>query len=703
MTWRVLLLIGLTFGSPSAAAPLARDDLPWGGTAALAAHGIGDVRDPDHQGNFLSRPGGRAKAPGAFSAKTTVGIAIAGDTSAARSGSVDACPTKASAGRGTTLPQVARVRLGEDDVVAMQPAGVRPRASVANKDWNCRYDNSGAGGAKDDAAERRPLDLAFLTGVEPLTAPRDLSLFAPSSDLPSGVPLEGVLRIVPDKTGGGARILKDDSGSFARSETINLPPVLEIALVSDGRSLIPAFRGPIPADHPDWEWIVEPGVTWTDPADRGWSRAALPFALQERNANCTHNGVLTFLYRADARTSRVAWEVAGETCAYFKVDLWGMAKTRLTPGRVSAAPALIAAYRAEVAARLPTRPIEQIASVFPSIAPAELGSVLEVEPDNMTAYGFLAGGVHWVGGCRTRHGLYPFCDVLDLPSYSLSKSIFASLAMMRLQLLWPGVVDERIGARVPACRGPRWDDVRFGDALDMATGNYDSLGYEVDEGGSKMPAFFRTDSHATRARLACAMFPRRARPGRQWAYHTVDTYLLGTGMQDFLRRHRGPDADIYRDLIVTPIWRPLGLSPVTYETKRSYDGARQPFTGWGLTLHRDDIVRIARFVASGGTINGKPILDPVMRAAAMQRDPAHPGLETGVADQRYNHGYWAWNIARVIGCDRPVWVPFMSGYGGISVAMFPNGVIYYYFSDGGDYTWRRAAEAADKVQSMCRT
>ena len=43
----------------------------------------------------------------------------------------------------------------------------------------------------------------------------------------------------------------------------------------------------------------------------------------------------------------------------------------------------------------------------------------------------------------------------------------------------------------------------------------------------------------------------------------------------------------------------------------------------------------------------------------------------------------------------------MSGYGGIIVALFPNGVVYYYVSDGGDFRWAQAAREANRVRAFC--
>ena len=82
------------------------------------------------------------------------------------------------------------------------------------------------------------------------------------------------------------------------------------------------------------------------------------------------------------------------------------------------------------------------------------------------------------------------------------------------------------------------------------------------------------------------------------------------------------------------------------------------------------------------------LLSPGMLAAALQQVPADRGLTSLGPEFRYHHGFWARDVGGYIGCAEPAWVPFMSGYGGITVALFPNGTIYYYFSDGGAFSWR---------------
>jgi hypothetical protein len=44
----------------------------------------------------------------------------------------------------------------------------------------------------------------------------------------------------------------------------------------------------------------------------------------------------------------------------------------------------------------------------------------------------------------------------------------------------------------------------------------------------------------------------------------------------------------------------------------------------------------------------------------------------------------------------------MSGFGGISVVMMPNGVVYYYVSDGGTFRWSRTVAETHRIRSICR-
>lgn len=331
----------------------------------------------------------------------------------------------------------------------------------------------------------------------------------------------------------------------------------------------------------------------------------------------------------------------------------------------------------------------------------DFGTADGIRAEDITVLGIVVDGIHYRSACSTRHGPYPYCTSLPLPSYSTAKSIFAGIAAMRLEKLYPGVTKKTIASLVDACDSKRWRDVTIAHALDMATGNYRSAAFDADEDASPNIEFLDSDSHEQKIGYACRWFERRAKPGSQFVYHTSDTYLVGAALDAFVSMQDN-DADLYRTVLVEPLWRPLQLSPLLDGTKRTYDEAAMPFTGYGLTYEPDDIVRLALWLAKdGATLDGEEMLDRTLLNAALQRTPGDRGLEAGSPELRYNNGFWAVDAAPIIGCPDPVWIPFMSGYGGITVAMFPNGLVYYYFSDAYIFRWAGAIAAVNSVTPFC--
>jgi CubicO group peptidase (beta-lactamase class C family) len=517
-----------------------------------------------------------------------------------------------------------------------------------------------------------------------------------------GQPLQGRLRLGSARAGEFA--VRKDGYALATADNGRATslPAATLELVSDGTTLLPLHRGTQVGEHPVWDWVFEPGRVWADPADPDLTHAVMPFALEERNANCLHNGVLTFAIDGRGAVSAVAFEIASETCAYFQFDQWGVLGADFQRVELPAAAAALQARRRELGARLPVRPIEQLAIDHPGAGPTRFGAPEEIDPAAMTAYGVVVDGVHYVGACATRAGPVLDCDELALPSYSLAKSLVAGLAMMRMERLYPGTADQLLSDLVPECDAREWRGVQLRHLLDMSTGHYRSALNQVDEDAADLLPFFNAEGHATRLAFACGHYPRKADPGRRWVYHTSDSYLLGTALARAYRRHAGPAGDFYRDLLVRDVFAPLDLNPALAETRRTRDPQLQPFTGYGLTLHRDDIARLAQFIlGSAEAADAGAILDPALLQQALQRDPGRRGFEAPDADFRYQHGFWAWNARHALGCRQDAWIPYLSGYGGIVVALFPNGVIYYYVSDGGVFRWAQAAREANQLRPFC--
>jgi len=534
----------------------------------------------------------------------------------------------------------------------------------------------------------------------------DYSAFAPGPQAaPASNHFEGRLRLDGKPRTRTRTRLADFVSDAELAQARTLPADFSVTFVQDADVLIPVQRGPMPSTHGWWEFIVEPGRVWDEPGDQGYTRAAIPFSLQERNANCTHQGVLLLLFRNDGTTSHAALRVAGETCRYLKLDMWGTLRTHYDAGPVAAAAGVVRAYHEEVAQRLPVRPIAQLARDYPGVMAENLAIG---DPKAHSVHGLVVDGVNYVSSCTSRAGDYPYCEVMDLPSFSTAKSIFAGIALMRLEALAPGMARRPLRAFLPSvCAPEKWSQVTFLNALDMASGNFDSDSFESDENAAGTNGLFLPPDHASKIDYACNTYPHRAAPGERWVYHTSDTYVLGTALSTYLRTLPGREhEDLYADLVVREVFAPLGLSQVARTTRRTYDAVRQPFTGWGLTYHHDDIARLAAFLSSGeGKIGNRALLDRGLLAAALQRQETDRGLETaGLRGFRYQHGFWARDLQDLLTCSHPLWVPFMSGYGGISVVMFPNGVVYYNFSDDGEtasFDWSGPARVSNRIRPIC--
>lgn len=496
-----------------------------------------------------------------------------------------------------------------------------------------------------------------------------------------------------------------EQGTNLASAYINpnsLPP-FSFSFVQYGTHVLPTQRQVVNTGHTAWEWVLLPGRAWNENADNGYSRVALPFALQEINANCTHNGVLTLLFKDDGSVSDVAYQIAQETCEYFKYNLHGKVAAEFSPGAVEGAQQIINDYLAELANRLTVKPLSALAVDYPTanIVLSAIGS--DQTATHLSAYGLLYNGVHYQGECQTRQGDYPFCAVMALPSYSTAKTLVAGLAVMRAEQKYGGSQQSlRVSNWVSQCDDPHWQDVTLLNTLDMATGNYNSALDSVDEGAQKtFSDFFLVATHAAKINHSCA-YSRNAAPGTEFVYHTSDTYIVSSMLQQYHQQHAGAQADYFDDLVVNDIYKPLQLSPLTYASKRTYDARSQVWGGYGLTLQGDDFVKLGRFLAQhNGQINGQVLLDRNLLDDALQRT-ANSGLNAGVGS-RYQHSVWAFDLhtSTQLGCKAPTWVPYMSGFGGIGVVMLPNDMVYYYVSDNKEYGFSKTVKELQKISPVC--
>ena len=538
---------------------------------------------------------------------------------------------------------------------------------------------------------------ALLNGFEASSPVDETALTMPANAAAAVHVFEGRLELLGEKDGGQMQVLRGELGPEYASLL-----EFDFEFVQSDGMLIPARRGLIIGDHPVWNIILEPGRVWQEGGDGGYSRASFPFSLAVKGGNSSFNGTMTFLFD-DRNISKVWYQVTQEISSYARANLWGLLDAAYHPGVVSGAAEIKAGFTQEMADRLPTRPIEQLADDYPGVDVSAFGR--GVTPGHMTWYGVVANGVNWVGGCRTRFGVYPYCESMRATSWSTAKSAFVSVALMRLaQKYGAQVAEQLIKDHVPEyAAGPGdWERVTFNHTLDMSTGNYRSAGYMADEEGEKMGEFFGAQPYAER--IAAAFdWPHAAPPGRRWVYRTSDTFILTRALHNYLISREGPGADIFR-FVVDEVYRPLKLGPGAYTTMRTADDGWQGQAegGYGLWWIPDDIAKIATLLNNeGGAIGGVQVLDPGLLAAALQRDSDDRGVKID-GQRMYNNAFWANRYTRADGFDCDVWVPQMLGVSGNVVALMPNGVTYYYFSDNQEFTFDAAVREADKIVPYCR-
>jgi len=475
--------------------------------------------------------------------------------------------------------------------------------------------------------------------------------------------------------------------------------------VQDGSYLIPAQQGLVYTGSQAWNYIVGPGRAWTESDDSGYTRASFPFALVNRNDNCTHNGEMTFLFSnsKSPNISNVRYQITQETCGYMRFNLWGKIAATYTPYSVANDATIKSNNEAEVANRLPVKPLSALTTDFPNsgVVPANMISAYQSQQYIIT-YGLFINGVIYTSGCPTRYGEYAYCNEMRLPTFSVTKSMLNGVAMMRLgQLYGPGVYSQLIRNYVPQyTAGGNWSNVTFDDTINLATGNYLSAVSMSDENTPQAIAFIDAEDYATKINDAFTAFPSQAPPGTVFVYHSTDQFIANQAMNAYLQQQQGSGADIF-NMARQDVFAPIHISQ-GFDTLRTDNSATGKSLGYsGLFVIQDDIAKIDKLLNNdGGKIGGKQILDPVRLQETLQRTGAPFGIPestTGPPVDMYFNGFHADQMT--YSCS--FWVPNMAGSGGIIVALFPNGSTFYLVSDNNEWDWTHALSESNKLVPMC--
>jgi hypothetical protein len=286
-----------------------------------------------------------------------------------------------------------------------------------------------------------------------------------------------------------------------------------------------------------------------------------------------------------------------------------------------------------------------------------------------------------------------------LPSYSLAKSLAGTLGLSLVENNYSNVSKLPVAEMVEECNGKKWQDVSLEDLSDMATGNFINPTFDLDEAGLKQTGFvFDKLTDAEKINLACSVYPRKSKPGTRFVYHTSDTYILGKALNEFLAKNAETE-DYYAELL-SPFLKNLGMSYAIEDSLRTEDEIKQPYTGWGMYLLRGDLQKLSTFIHEQKEDQSEKF--SFLKDALKKPNDALIAIPG--ANIFYNNGFWLRKYNKgTFGCKEDTWVPFMSGFGGITLAFLPNNMTYYYFSDGYTFAWDSAVFAANEIKPFCTT
>ncbi len=494
--------------------------------------------------------------------------------------------------------------------------------------------------------------------------------------------INAIFSIKPLSTGKYFKVIKDDYKTTKNAQfKASTLPTINIHLMQQGDTVFPQSTAFVRSEHPLWEWQISQGKIWQE---KNLLKIVLPFALQEKNANCTHNGYMVLAQPDSDNNWHGYSQITGETCAYLQYDLAAHLQVK--------AKETTETFVLDESSTVKTHSLEDLYKDYPKL---NIEKLLPINPATNTTSGLVIKGKHYQLSCKNRTGIDPYCAQLVLPSYSTAKSLFAGTALMRLEKLVPSISRVSVHKIIPECDEKRWGKVSLGDLLNMRTGNYLSKKPHVDENSQRMLDFFLAETHQQKLKMACTMFKHKSKAGKTFVYHSSDTYLAGVVMNKLFQKlaHK---QDLFNDLMMNDLWKTLNLSDLFANTKRTYDKHNQAFTGWGLSYYVDDLIQLIAFLQ-----HNQNLFDKNLYNSALQIGDERINLGGGEANMAYNNGFWALEVGHTLNCKKDKWLPFMSGFGGISVVLYQPDIFYYTFADDHQYHWLKVVKELNKQFPLC--
>jgi CubicO group peptidase (beta-lactamase class C family) len=366
---------------------------------------------------------------------------------------------------------------------------------------------------------------------------------------------------------------------------------------------------------------------------------------------------------------------------------------------------LIAQFEEELNHQTPIRPWSDLEETYdPQLLNTFNGSII---PSSLSTSGLILDDTIYLQPCYTRYGPFPYCGSMRHGSFSVTKSMGAAIAMLRLAEKYGEEVFEfKIVDYVEVTADhDGWEEVTFADALNMATGIGDDLPERVapnvmlsDEEGDEQifNGFMEAMSARDKADICFTADNYPWDPGEVGRYNSCHTFILSLAMNSFLQSVEGADADIW-DMVLEEVYRPIGIYRAPIMRTVEPDGSRGIPQFWvGLYPTVDDVAKIAILLRNGGQHQGQQILHAGKLAEALRQTDV-VGLPTGefndYGEGAYHMSFWSMPYRSAAG--DLFQIPYMSGFGGNRVILNPNGIITFQFADAHIYGFESMVKVAD--------
>lgn len=535
-----------------------------------------------------------------------------------------------------------------------------------------------------------------MTDNQASDSPLPNDVFWPSANAEAAPEFSGRLRVSPARMRVEPDIAHQALEGFGDA---GLFPGLTLEFTTVDGTLVPVQRGQIvresnPGRTPSF-WCVIPqfGRVWREPGD-AWASAAFPLTLISNKDTHAHQGLAKFRYK-DHQVSALQFQFVQQTAPYLLKHhfvAWGSTQMHCSESRAGESTTQRRQALAELARRLPSRPLSDLAREFQRGRLNEFGAPVREQWRVQT--GLVRDGVLYYQDARTPYGNFPYTLEMRFGVRSILKGIAVPLALLRLaQVYGPYVLSLKVGDYLDGLH-PKYNRVRFIDAANMAsgfggTGSWETHPNDPQDGylEGDYDAWMAAPSHEAKLQhIILTGRPYPWEPGTVVRYRDQDFYLLGAAIDRFVRSVRGPTADVW-DMLRNEVFKPIGIFHAPILRTREPEGRRG--VAWfhsGYYPLLDDLGKIALLFQNRGAAGSRQILHRglteellsakdalVQNGDASLNQPGHAerGPKTG---NLYKMGF---HFTPYVGAvsGRQYFLPTMRGWGENEVVLYPNSLI----------------------------